>query len=99
VADMEENNGFAEDDDPRIPRPLLLVDAIPPVRWPLSLLAGVCCGVGAGWAWVSSGPSQLALIASGASAAWLVFAVAGFALGRSRRAEPSPKQNGHENCG
>lgn len=93
MADVEENHGFTEDDDPRIPRPLSLADAIPPVRWPLSLLAGVCCGGVAGWAWVSSGPTQLTLTASVASAAWPVFAVARFALERGHRAEHVNKRS------
>jgi hypothetical protein len=88
VADAEESDGFAEDDDPR-GRPLSLAEAIPPVRWPLSLLAGAGCGAGAAWAWAASWPSWVAVVASLAAAAWLVFAVMGLALGRGRRAEPS----------
>ena len=86
MAEAEENGGFAED-DPR-GRPLSLADAVPPVRWPLSLLAGVFCGAGAGWAWAASWPSWVAVTASVAAAAWLVFAVAGLALRPARRAEP-----------
>jgi hypothetical protein len=81
------NNGFAEDDDPR-GRPLSLAEAVPPVRWPLSLLAGVCCGAGAGWAWASSAPAWVAVIAAAAGTAWVVFAVVGLALWRGRRDDP-----------
>ena len=87
MADAEESDGFAGDDDPR-GRPLSLADFVPPVRWPLSLLAGVCCGAGAVGGWASSAPAWVVVIASVAATAWLVFAVAGLALGRGRRAEP-----------
>lgn len=84
VADVEESDGFAEDDHPLAPRPPSLADAVPPVPWPLSLLAGACCGVGAVCAWVTSGPSLAAFVASVAAVAWLAFAVAGLALRRVR---------------
>lgn len=87
MANAEENDGSAEDDDPR-GRPLSFADAVPPVRWPLALLAGVCCGAGAGLAWAVSWPIWVAVAASVAAAAWLVFAIAGLALRRARRAEP-----------
>jgi len=85
VADVEGSDGFAEDDDPLAPRPSSLADAVPPVRWPLSLLAGVCCGVGAAWASVTSGPSRAVVVASVAAVAWLAFAVAWLALRRVRQ--------------
>jgi hypothetical protein len=93
VADAEESDGFAEHDDPR-GRPPSLADAVPPVRWPLSLLAAVCCGAGAGWAWASSAPSWVAGAASVAAAAWLIFAIVGIALRRGRRAEPGAAADG-----
>ena len=92
VVDPAGDDEFAEDDDLWIPRPPSLVDLIPPVRWPLSLLAAVCCGVGAGWAWVSFGWSREAVVASVAASAWLAFAAARFALwwGLLRRTRAAP---------
>ncbi|MBV9865718.1 MAG: hypothetical protein JO316_10230 [Abitibacteriaceae bacterium] len=69
---------FADDeDDPRISRPPSLADVIPPVRWPLALLAGVFCAVAASWQWVSVGPSRLVVIAAVVLLVWLAFASRG----------------------
>jgi hypothetical protein len=92
VQEAEANNGYPEDDDPR-GWPISPVEAVPPVRWPLSLLAGVCCGVAAIWAWVSSAPSWVTAVAVVTAAAWLVFAIVRQTLERGPRAEPGEAQN------
>ena len=84
----EADDDLLADDDPLSPRPLPLDQAIPPVRWPLALLAGVGCGVGAAWEWASRGPSLLAVAAAVAAVAWVLFAGVRFALGCGRTAVP-----------
>ena len=87
VEDAEGSDGFTEDDDPR-GKPLSLVDAVPAVPWQLSLLAGVCCGAAAVWAWLSSMPSWVTIVASVTAAAWLIFAIARLTIGRDSPAKP-----------
>jgi hypothetical protein len=77
-----------EDEDPLLPRSLPLEGAIPPVRWPLALFAGVVCGAGAVWQWATRGPSLVVVVAAVASAVWMIFAAVKFALRRVENAEP-----------
>jgi hypothetical protein len=84
----EADDDSLADDDPLTPRSLPLDQLIPPVRWPLALLAAVGCGVGAAWEWAARGPSLIAVAAAVAGVAWVLFAGVRFALGRGRNAEP-----------
>src|SRR5690349_13017623 len=83
---VDETDDAAEE-DPR-GRPRSPAEALPPVRWQLSLLAGVGCAFAAILTWIWSKHTWMTVVASVAAGAWLLFAYMTLKVMRRQPTEP-----------